>query len=379
MAVIQGTFNSFVDTANNAIDIANTLDMLDTTDVPLLSRVGRDSLRKQCIALKHEWLQGAMRGLDVSLAASAAGFNNTTDPVNVTLATGEAKKVAVNDILLADTELVRITAVNLTTDVISVARAFGGSTAASHADGSTVSIVGQAWLTDADPGTGRYTTVTNVYNYVQAYNSSIKVTSTEQSIEKYVRQNTMDAQLRDEMKVMWQTWERALLHGRKVQPTATVAGAMDGILVNIGNSYAKAGAALTEQFLIDAQKDIYDAGGPQSLTGFVGSTQRQFVSRLLDPYRQTSRTDTTAGTRVTTFESDFGSIDFVLDRNIPKDTIVLVDLSRIGFGPFRDHAMKMVPIATTSGFYKQAQVFGQYTSELHDPQAHAKITGLATA
>lgn len=376
MAVIQGTFNSFVDTANNAIDIADTLDMLDTTDVPLLSRVGKDSMRKQVVALKHEWLEGAMRGLDVKLAADA-NFDNTTDPVDIAVAAGEGKKLAVNDILLADSELVRVTAIS--TDTISVARAFGGSTAASHADAGTVQIVGQAWLTDADPGTGRYTTVTNVYNYVQAYNSSIKVTSTEQSIEKYVRQNTMDAQLRDEMKVMWQTWERALLHGRKVAPTATVAGAMDGILVRIGNAYAKAGAALVEQDLITAQKDVYDAGGPQVLTGFVGSTQRQFVSRLLDPYRQTSRTDTTAGSRVNTFESDFGEINFVLDRNIPKDTIILVDIGRIGFGPLRDHAMKMLPIATKSGFYREAQVFGQYTSELHDAYAHAKITGLATS
>ena len=377
MAVVQGVFGAFTDANNNALDITATLDMLDTTDVPLLSRVGKDSLHSQCVALKHEWMTGAMRSLDLAVAATLFTLANTTDPVTFNVGTGQGVLVAAGDVIKVDSELLRVTAVS--GDAVTAARGFGGSTAASHADGSAIAIVGQVWLTDADAGPARVTTLDRDYNYVQAYNASVTVTSTEQAIEKYVRQNTLSAQLQDAMKVMWQTWERALIHGRKVQPTASVAGAMDGIMVKIGNAYAKAGAALTEDMLVTAQKDVWSAGGPQHLTAFVNAFQKQAVSKLLDPYKTVPRTERTAGGFITTYESDFGTIDFVLDRNIPSDTIMLVDLGRIGFGPLRDHAMKMQPLPQTTVTKQTVQIFGQYTSELHDPKAHALITGLATA
>ncbi len=376
MAVVQGAFGAFTDINNNALDVSSTLDMLDTTEVPFLSAVGKDSLHAQCVALKHEWMTGMMRSLDTAIA-SASSLDGTTNPATFSVTSGTGASIAVGDILKIESELLRVTAV--ATDAITVARGFGGSTLAAHAGSTPVAIIGQAWLTDSDPGASRVTTLGRDYNHVQAYNASVTVTSTEEAIEKYVRQGTLSSQLQDNMKIMWQNWERALLFGRKVEPTATQAGAMDGVLVKIGNTYSYAGAPLTEDLLVKAQQDVWTAGGPQHLDAYLGAFQKRAVSRLLDPMRQTSRTDNTAGSTVTHYESDFGTIDFHLLRSAPADSIILVDLKRIGFGPLRNHAMKMLPIPAKSGFYESVQIFGQYTSETHDPLAHALITGLATS
>ena len=100
---------------------------------------------------------------------------------------------------------------------------------------------------------------------------------------------------------------------------------------------------------------------------------------FLDSIRMTSLDQKTAGSVVTRYQSDFGTVDFLLDRNMPADSVLVLDESRIGFGPLTDHAMQAYPIPDTTKSKKVMQIWAQYTSELRNENAHAKITGLATS
>jgi hypothetical protein len=350
--------------------------MLNTNQVPLLQKIGKSSLSKQCTQLKHEYFEKTMRGLDTTVATSGSTLANTTDPVSFNVAAGGSGMIAVGNILLCESELMRVTAASAVS--VTVARGFGSSTPASHADSTVISIVGDVSLTDAAPGASIAVGVTPLYNYVQAYNKSQVMTSTERAINHLV-DNGWAKQLDEHLETMWRMWERSLLHGKYVAPTATVAGAMDGILTKVGHSYAKAGAAFQESFLKTALKDIWDSGNDRELWAYMGSFQKGVVDTLLDDQRQTSRTDRTAGTGVDRYEGTLNAVNFVVDRNIPDDTILIIDPSRIGFGPLVDHPMKVLQIADTSGFFHTVQIFGQYTCEIHNALAHAKITGLATS
>ena len=62
MAVIAGTRYHYTDSANVGIDMSDTLGMLDPSDVPLLSLIGKDGLT--ATAVKHEWLEDVLRPLD---------------------------------------------------------------------------------------------------------------------------------------------------------------------------------------------------------------------------------------------------------------------------------------------------------------------------
>lgn len=375
MAVIAGTRYGFSDSANVAIDMSDSLAMISPFDVPFLQRIGKDSLKSPCVATKHEWLEDELRPLDT--AVTGAGLNNTTDPVtfNVTAATGVYLRAG--DILLVEAEQLRVTVV--ATDAITAARAFGGSTNAAHAGNPAVKLLGNVNVQDAPQGASRTTTKTGLFNYTQLYEDTIVVTSTAQAIKKWVEQNEMDAQLMRALRVAWIQWERTLLDGRKTAPSSGVASSMDGVLTRIAtNAYAKAGALLVEDFILQGLQDSWAQGGQVDLI-VANAFQKRQMNRFLDSMRMTTRTDRTAGAIVDTYTSDFGTVDIMLDRNIATDTVLLVESGRIGFGPLTAHALSAAPVETNTRTKQAMQIIAQYTAETRNEKAHAKITGLATS
>jgi Family of unknown function (DUF5309) len=376
MAYVTGTRFAGTDSGNVAIDMSDTLYMLDTSEVPLLQLIGKSSLSTPCVALKHEWLEKTLRPLD-SLVATQGGFSGTSNVTDVVVTAGDGKLFGVSDIVKVDDESLIVTGIS--TDTLSMTRAYGGSTAAAHIATSVISIIGSVALQDAAVPTGQSTVMAPRFNYCQIYNAGLAVTSTAQSIKKYVEQDLLAEELRDETLLAWKQYERTLLYGRAVAPTSTVAGAMDGILPIITtNAYAKSGAGLTEAMILAGLTACWNAGGkPTHLV--VGSFQKQVMNRFLDSMRLTTRTDRVAGSLVDSYSYDFGQVSIVIDRNMPTDTVLGIDVSRIGFGPLKDHALRVVDIPQTSGLVTTKQLIGQYTSETRNENAHFKITGLATS
>lgn len=379
MAVVTGTRFGFTDTANVGIDMSDTLGMISPSDVPLLSLIGKDSLKSPCVATKHEWLEDELRPLDTAIATQGE-FSGAGAVTTATVTAGQGVYIRAGDIWLIESELVLIN--SIATDTLNIAaggRGYGGSTAAAHATLTPMKLIGNVNVQDAAQGASRTTTKTGLFNYTQLYEDTVVVTSTAQAIKKWVEQNEMDAQLMRALKVAWIQWERALFHGRKVAPSAGVASAMDGFLVRITtNAYAKAGALMVEDFLLQALQDSWAAGGEPD-TVVLNAFQKRQCNKFLDSQRMTTRIDRIAGSIIDTYTSDFGTVDIVLDRNAPADTVSVLDRKKIGFGPLTDHALSAAPVETSTRTKKAMQIIGQYTSETRNEKAHAKITGLATS
>jgi hypothetical protein len=372
MGVIITTRRPMDDSANIAIDMSDTLAMLDPSDVPILSLIGKSGLTAD--ALKHQWLEDELRPLDTLIATQGA-FSGTGAVNDCVVTTGQGEYLRAGDVLLIESELVLLTGVS--DDTITVTRSYGGSSAASHAVGKTISVVGNVNLTDAAQGAPRTTTKSGLFNYCQLYEDTVVTTTTTQAIKKYVEQDDLAAQLARSSKSAWMLWERSLLHGRKVEPTATVAGAMDGILVRLTtNAYAKAGAALTEEFVLQAMQDSWNYGGKVD-TIVCAAFQKRALNKFLDSQRMTTRTDRVAGSVVDSYTSDFGVADIVLSRQCPADTVLLLQRDKIKFGPLTGFALNAAPVETSTRLKTAYQIIGQYTSETRSEKAHAKITGLA--
>lgn len=379
MATVVGTRYSFTDSANVAIDMSDTLGMISPFDVPLLQRIGKSSLANPCVATKHEWLEDVLRSLDTAVATQGE-FSGTGAVTTSTVTAGQGVYLRAGDILLIDSELMLLASISTDTlNIVAGGRGYGGSTAASHASLAPIKIVGNVNVQDAPQGASRSTTKTGLFNYTQLYEDTIVVTSTSQAIKKWVEQNEMDAQLGRAIKIAWINWARALYYGRKVASSAGVAGAMDGILPRIStNAYAKSGAYLVEDFLLQALQDSWVQGGEPSLV-VVNAFQKRQCNKFLDSMRMTTRTDRVGGAIVDTYTSDFGTVDIMLDRNCPTDTVLVLDDKRIGFGPLTDHQLSAAPVETSTRTKNAMQIIAQYTSETRNEAAHAKITGLATS
>jgi len=55
--VKRGQISTVTDTTNIKLDIADAIDFLSPTDVPLLDAIGKSSLHTPCTQILHEWLR----------------------------------------------------------------------------------------------------------------------------------------------------------------------------------------------------------------------------------------------------------------------------------------------------------------------------------
>jgi hypothetical protein len=380
MATVTGPRYSFTDASNVAIDMSDTLAMISPFDVPLLQRIGKSSLKTPCVATKHEWLEDILRPLDTAIATQGE-FSGTGAISTSTVTAGTGVYLRVGDVLKIESELLLITGA-MSTDTLTISaggRGYGGSTAAAHVTLTPIRVIGNVNVQDAAQGGSRSTTKTGRFNNTQIYEDTVVVTSTDQAIRKWVEQNDLDAQVARAIKIAWIEWERTLIDGRKVASSAGVAGAMDGILpVITTNAYAKAGAYFVEDFLLQALQDCWAAGSTADLVA-VNAFQKRQANKFLDSMRMTTRTDRTGGAIVDTYTSDFGTVDIMLDRNVPSDTVIVLSTDKIGFGPLEGMPLSAAPVETSTRLKQAMQIVGQYTSETRNENAHAKITGLATS
>ncbi len=403
MAIVQSqaitygydTTATSYDGVNEALDISGVLDTLKPTDVPLLTLIGRDSLRDACTQVKHEWIEDEIRGL--SATSTDTDLNNTTDngsAVTLTLVTagdylkfrGAAVATGPSDIVrissTAGYEIAPVTATaNNTIDVIR--GYFAGSDPVDHTGYTkTIEIIGtfqpQGKLT---VGTQRTTIKAPVYNYTQIFEDSYSASDTQRNTRKWINQNESAYQFGLISENMGRQFERTLMHGERVAPSSSVGGSMQGIYGYLStNTYAKSGAILAEADLVVALQAMWNAGagGDDGVYAFVNGAQHRRIGQLLDPYRQAGYSDRALGSWVDRFRTPFGNATIVLDRHMLNTDILIIDKSRIGFGPLTGRALGMTPIPQTS---REAQVWqwtGEYTCEVRQEKAHALISGLAT-
>lgn len=382
------------DGGNEALDVSSALDTLSPTDTPLLLLVGKDSLSKPATQVKHEWLEDSVIG--ASTTTTDTDLNNTsTGTVTLTVSSGEGLKFRGYGTSAYDgtgpCDIVRITStageelaicVGSSSTTVIVVRGYGSwSTPVDHTGYTkTITVIASMQPQGLHTvGTPRTTLKTTLYNYTQIFEDSFEQQATQAKTEKFLSIDDRAHEVGKIIKRMGQQMERALLFGKKQAPAAATGSTMDGIRARIStNVYNKAGAKLTATMLEDGLVAAWQNDSVTDMYAIVGQIQRRVISQMLDPYRQAGYSDTVLGTTVRRYETDFGNITVVLDRYMPDDEVLLIDASRIGFGPLQGRALSEKEIAPTSGEYRQWQWTGEYTAEVRQESIHSRIYGLKT-
>lgn len=128
---------------------------------------------------------------------------------------------------------------------------------------------------------------------------------------------------------------------------------------------------------------VYDNGGLEDVslqTLIVGSTQKRNISTAFanayGKYSESSRN--VGGVNFTTIVTDFGTVNLILDRFMPADTIAAVSLQMLAprflTVPGKGHFFEE-PLAKT-GSADRVQIYGEIGLEYGNELAHGKITGL---
>ena len=134
-------------------------------------------------------------------------------------------------------------------------------------------------------------------------------------------------------------------------------------------------AALTEEVIIDALQKVWEAGAHGELYAFMNATaKRAFNAIMKDVTTQTIEQGAqTFGVIVTKYETDFGTINVVLDRHMKNDEMLIVDLDKVELAELRP--TQYSDLART-GDYKKGHIINESSIKLLNSKAGAVIKGI---
>ncbi|MCX5197221.1 DUF5309 domain-containing protein [Streptomyces sp. NBC_00249] len=170
--------------------------------------------------------------------------------------------------------------------------------------------------------------------------------------------------------------------------TFKVSTSSGGAAITLGTvtgiAYVKPWAtALTPDHVSDLLQLAYDNGGiseQETATLLVNSAQRRALTKAFasayGQFQETSRT--VGGVAVDTIITDFGTLNVMMDRHAPQDTLTVVSLeqcSPVFLNVPGKGVMFEEPLAKT-GASDEVQLYGEIGLEYGNERAHAAMTGL---
>jgi hypothetical protein len=258
-----------------------------------------------------------------------------------------------------------------------------------------------AVLEGANAPTAQARTRSNVTNIVQIFQKKVEVSYTKQAA---VGQrdglataaanpvgNEMSWQIVQELKQLARDVNYTFIRGAYAKPADNgtarkTRGLLEAIVTNhisaLSDDETPVAQYLTELMVLDIMQLAWENGGLQeSETATLvcnGGIKRQLTKIFVTDKDYTEDTRNVGGVNLQTIETDFGKVNIMLDRAMPKDTLAVVSANVLapvilyipGKGFFFEE-----PLAKT-GASDAVQLYGEIGLEYGAETQHAKITGI---
>lgn len=310
-------FYSYNLTVETKINIDELIYVLSPKDLPLLHGIGADGVpllsKVPVDNTIFYWLEE-----EVPLPRATLLTTMNSSVTSVVLTTGEGVKFAPGDGIRIDDEVIIITAVDTTTDTLTVTRgsaSLTNTTAASHTSGAEVIGLGTI-LVEGSIGSTNYQGRDRYSNNTQIFSKKMQVSRTEQRIPKYGVPNELNRQTLNAMQNLSQGREQAAMYGVRHVVTATNRRQTGGFDFFVTSNVDTSAQWLTVENIETRLQLAYDKGGSfeyimarpaafQALNNIAGNERVQTVT-IEDARRGRSR--------ATTVMTEFGDVQLVRNR-----------------------------------------------------------------
>ena len=333
------------------------LDMYSPKDFPFLQRVGLNSFPGTIENTKIEWQQDEL--LPITDVLGAAITSTTATQITATY----AEYFALHDLIRLDDELMRVLSIDATNNYLTVERGFAGSTAATHLISITIYRLGSARPEGSSPGWSQQVAVTQPYNYSQIWDAMVSITGTEAALKNYAPDDLLAYRLDKRMSELYMMMERALWYNNfRYVGTATAPRVTAGADFWVADKNNIASAAVTFDDIEDAMSDVMARAGvvnaPNSLwTNAWG--KRKISSWGVNSIR-TERTENTVGNEITVIETNFGTLEVVLDVLVKESEMWLLNPSKIMIGPMNGRGFKEIDASVAGDDLTKHRILGEY-------------------
>lgn len=377
----------FTDTTIQKRVISEMIGMIDWTEVPLLKRLGWSNEGRFDFVnwppgngKKIEWLED-------TLSPTADALNGAIDASQLNITVDNGDYFQAGHILEIESEYAIVASVSGNTLTLD-SRGAGGTTAATHADNSVVTVVGIAKKTGANYTIGHTTTMTSPYNYTQIIEKGLRVDRGQQVASDYGVADTMAYHLakliggRDGIGPKGQSGElpkqlqQIAYKGKRQQPTNSVSGMAGGLDHFITTNLAgDTSTAMTRNTIETQLRNIYTAGGKPDLiiTSAWGATK---ITGFYEGLVETERSEERGGSRITMLTTPvFADIEVLIDWQCPTTKTYIVDSNKVGWVEVRPFFVERKP---SLGDYDVDSVLGEYSFVVCNEESHAIVTHSAT-
>lgn len=325
-------------TVGEKIDIDELIYLISPVDSPMINGVASDGKQilasSGCTETTFKWMDEEI--LLPRAAASALNSDTGEDVTAITVATDDSYKFQVGDLVsVMDQDgaqhnaVLRITAINNSTGVLTVAGWANHASQTAIAVGDVVTCLGTALAEGSDPGTARSADRVMRENYTQIFGPTpVEMSRTEQQISRYGVPDEFAKQLFNRSIENVITREQAYLYGQPVNDSTNKYRSTGGLSYWL-SSNVSTDTALTSTTLDTQLQACYNAGGvpdllianPVSLAGLNSETSGTTRHVIDDPRRG----------RVPTMSvfSEFGQVDVVRNRWVNAETAFLVKKENI--------------------------------------------------
>lgn len=315
------SFFSYNLTVETPIDIDELIYTLSPMDLPLLTGVGGDGVPLLGTAPLHNT---AFSWLEETTPLPRGTLNEALDgsETDVDVATGDAVKFHVGDGILIDSEIMIVTDIDTTTEILTVARgsaSLTNTTAATHASGAEIVGIGSI-LIEGGVASANFQGRDKITNYAQIYSTSMKVSATAQVIPKYGIPSELSHQMAAAMQHLMTSIEQSALYGVKHIVTATNRRQTGGLNYHITTNVNSTDEWLTVDSIQEQQSAAWEAGGmfevvvarPGAFAALNNLTGREGITtvEINDPRRGRRKAQSVM--------TEFGEVTLARDRWVRK-------------------------------------------------------------
>lgn len=234
-------------------------------------------------------------------------------------------------------------------------------------------------LEGAEAGAPIQSTRRSLDNLCQITEKVTQVSGTAQALNPKGIGNSFQSEVNDRLIETKRDMEWYFLNGTKTAESDSTPRQMNGLinLVNATN-VIDGTEGLTEDLILDGMQKMWDAGAQGEYFAFVNATVKRLVNNLLKAGTNVRvSTDNTLsqtmGITVQRIESDFGVINFVLDRHMDANTMLAVDIDCVEIAELRGTFYEDLP---KSGDYFKGHIINESTIKLLNSKAGMKITNI---
>ncbi|MCB9859853.1 MAG: DUF5309 family protein [Phycisphaeraceae bacterium] len=381
----KATYSAGVSLPELAEDVSDLIGIVSPHEVALLDHLGDPKVEARSTV--HEWIEDTLLpNMDAVDDTSISGPTTVTS-----FDVANASRFRVGDLVRpGDTaEVMLVTGVSSPT--ITVTRSYGGTSAASIANGLALTILGNAALEGDTAPAARFTDRVRKQNYTQIFTSTVDVSGSMQSARAHGISDEVEYQKLERMRELLRDLENCVINGvapsSNGQGSSTVRRSMTGILHQVstnsfipGQGGIPAGSGtfstdLTEEVLNAVLREIWEQSSGVVDTIVVSGTQKRKINSFLSGSRSFDASSTKYTDLLSVYESDFGVCRVVMSRWVPTDALLLLDSSRISVMPLTGRSFHYKSLAA-SGDSISGQVIGEYTLEMKNENAHGVIRGL---